>query len=102
MITLIDENREAIEALCRAYAVARLEVFGSAVRGKFDPARSDVDFLVEFRKSPTMDAVDQYFGLLEDLQALLDRRIDLVCVKALRNPFFVRSVNATKELLYAA
>ena len=31
MIRLIEENREAIDRLCRKYHVAKLEVFGSAV-----------------------------------------------------------------------
>ena len=37
-----------IRSLCRAYGVARLEVFGSICTGEFDPARSDVDFLIEY------------------------------------------------------
>ena len=37
-----------IAELCRAHHVRRLAVFGSAVREDFDPARSDIDLLVEF------------------------------------------------------
>ena len=45
-------HRETLAALCRQYGVARLDVFGSAARGAdFDPARSDVDLLVEFTPS---------------------------------------------------
>ena len=43
--TLIDDNHAQIADLCRTFGVRRLDVFGSAVREDFDPARSDVDFL---------------------------------------------------------
>ena len=48
MISLIEDNREAIVALCEQYGVQRLALFGSAVTGTFDPARSDLDFAVDF------------------------------------------------------
>jgi len=103
MIALVDDQRPAIEALCKRYGVARLEVFGSAADGTFDPQTSDVDFLVTFGPPPEgMDAADQYFGLLFDLEVLFGRRIDLVCEKAMRNPYFIRSVNAGRRGLYAA
>lgn len=41
-------DREAVAELCRRYGVARLSLFGSALTAEFDPATSDVDFLVEF------------------------------------------------------
>ena len=45
-------HRDTLAAWCRQYGVARLDVFGSAARGvDFDPARSDVDLLVEFAPS---------------------------------------------------
>jgi uncharacterized protein len=55
MISLIEDHLEEIVALCREYGVARLEVFGSAATGAFDPGRSDVDFLVEY--APDTDLV---------------------------------------------
>lgn len=102
MIPLIEENHDRLEQLCRKYHVGRLEVFGSASTGAFDASRSDLDFLVEFRATPEMNAADQYFGLLEELEATFQRRIDLVCAKAMRNPYFIQGVNATRRPLYAA
>src|SRR5438876_87045 len=48
MIAILDQHRDEIAELCRKYRVQRLESFGSAARGDFDPNRSDLDFLVEF------------------------------------------------------
>ena len=45
---LIESHRAEIAQLCARFGVHRLELFGSAATGAFDPARSDVDFLVEF------------------------------------------------------
>lgn len=102
MVQLIEDNRATIEELCKKYDVSRLDVFGSAATGDFDPDHSDVDFLVEFRRTAEMTAADQYFGLLEDLQSLLHRKVDLVESGAMRNRFFIRRVNETRRLLYAA
>ena len=40
----ITAKREALDALCQTYGVARLEIFDSAGRGgDFDPDRGDID-----------------------------------------------------------
>lgn len=91
-----------LERLCSKYRVSRLELFGSAVAGDFDPERSDFDFLVEFRREKEINPADQYFGLLEDLEELFVRHIDLVEVGAMHNPYFIRRVNESRTLIYAA
>ena len=65
MIRMIQDNRAAIEALCRRFNVARLEVFGSAANDEFDVARSDVDFLVEFKPLEPAPLADAYFVVPE-------------------------------------
>lgn len=102
MTPLIEQNRAAIEELCRKFHVKRLELFGSAATEAFDQDVSDLDFLVEFGSSPAVSRADQYFGLLEALKALFRRDVDLVTVNSLRNPYFIRAVNDTRLPLYAA
>ena len=102
MIALIDQQREDIERLCAKYHVLRFEVFGSAADGTFNPESSDLDFLVEFERTPIINAADQYFGLLFDLEGLFHRRIDLVESGAMRNPYFIRRVNESRRPIYAA
>lgn len=94
-------DRDAIADLCRQYGVRRLCVFGSAVTDRFDPERSDVDFLVEFGDG-SPESFDTYFGLKEALEDLLGRPVDLVEPVALENPYFAASVGETAEELYAA
>ena len=101
MTKLIEQHRNEVIDLCRRYGVRRLELFGSAATGAFEPERSDLDFLVEFDANPSK-LFDRYFGLKESLEALYGRRVDLVTVGSLRNPYFIESVNKTRQLVYAA
>ena len=48
------------------------------------------------------ELADAYFGLLAELSRLLNRKVDLVTPKAIRNPYFLRAVNQTRRMLYAA
>lgn len=102
MIDLIEQNMGSLIAICRRFGVRRLEVFGSAVTGPFDPASSDLDFLVDFGDMPGHERFDAYFDLLDALRSLFGREVDLVESGAMRNPYFVRRVNESRTELYAA
>ena len=52
MIDLISSNLQSISTLCQMYGVAKLEVFGSAASGRFDPERSDIDLIISFADRP--------------------------------------------------
>ena len=99
----IAEKRQELIALCRRYDVARLEVFGSAARGAdFDPARSDADFLVEFKAGSVLPPLEQFFGLADALANLLGRPVDLVEPSAIKNPFIRAAVDRSRELVYGS
>lgn len=95
----IAEKRNAVAALCRRFGVARLEVFGSAVRGTgFDRDRSDADFLVTFTPA-TRNDLAAFADFKDALEKLLGRRVDLVereAVEASRN--FIRRRNILSEI----
>jgi predicted nucleotidyltransferase len=102
MIAQIEQRRTEVEALCRRFQVRRLEVFGSAAAGDFRGEASDLDFLVEFAPQAGPGYADRYFGLLESLEALFGRPVDLVVAGAIKNPYFRESVERTRAVLYAA
>jgi len=102
MTALLEAKRNEITALCRRRRVSRLDVFGSAARGAFDAETSDLDFLVEFQPLGPGERAEAYFGLLEDLEELFQRPVDLVMARAISNPYFRRAVEQTRETLYAA
>jgi predicted nucleotidyltransferase len=91
-----------LQTLCRRHGVARLALFGSATRESFDADNSDYDFTVEFLPLPAGTKADAYFDLLEDLQQLLQRPVDLIVNGAITNPFFEESVKTSEQQLYAA
>jgi predicted nucleotidyltransferase len=97
---LLEENLDAIRALCEQHRVKRLAVFGSAAKGTFDETRSDVDFVVEF--FPEVRGWDDYFNFKFALEALFGREVDLVEPSAVKNPFFREVLTLTMRELYAA
>jgi predicted nucleotidyltransferase len=103
MNPLIEQQREAIRAICREFGISRLELFGSAATDAFDPTSSDVDFIVDY--PPDYDFgpwLARYFEFKERLEALLARQVDLVMAGAPRNPYVIQSIDETRQLLYAA
>jgi predicted nucleotidyltransferase len=102
MIDEIALQREELRVLCRRFHVRRLDLFGSAARSDFDSVRSDFDFIVEFDRSAPQHPFDAYFGLKEGLEALLGRKVDLVELSAVRNPYLKASIEQSRENVYAA
>ena len=100
--TIIDRHKPVVVELCRTHQVRRLEVFGSAADGSFRPESSDIDFLVEFHPLGPGECYECYFGLLESLQTLFERRVDLVDVECLKNPYFIKGVNRSRKIVYDA
>lgn len=102
MIELIEQHRTELIELCCRYRVQTLEVFGSAAEGTWDDERSDLDFLVQFLPQSPPDHADAYFGLLFGLEDLFHCKIDLVETPAIRNSYFLKSVNRNRRVFYAA
>src|SRR5260370_27149260 len=82
MLTLIADKLPELERLCRLHGVRRLEAVGSAAREvDFDPARSDIDLLVEFEpgRLPTLSA---FFRLRDAIETTFGRPVDLLMLEA--------------------
>ena len=103
MHQLIQQHQAEIADVCRRYRVQQLDVFGSAARGQdFDPQRSDVDFLVEFKPRPNTGYARMYFEFQEALEQLVGRPVELVNVTAIRNPYFRAAVQKSRERVYGS
>jgi len=102
MTGVIENKRQAIAEVCKRHGVVRLDAFGSALRDDFRPGESDLDLLVELGPMDPYARVDAYFGMLEELRALLGLEIDLVMVGAVKNPYIARDIERTRRMLYAA
>jgi predicted nucleotidyltransferase len=100
MHRLIEQNLDAIRALCRAYGVVRLDLFGSAATGAFREASSDLDFVVTFADTAVGGYADRYLAFAEALEALFGRKVDLLTERSIRNPFFRDAVEASRQRIY--
>lgn len=101
MHNIIESHRDEIHQLCRQFGVQSLDLFGSATGDAFDPQHSDIDFIVDFGPGAQPDLFNRYFGLNEALAALFDRKVDLVMAGGMVNPYFIASVNRTRQPVYA-
>jgi len=61
-MSAVDLRIEELHELCRRFRVTRLELYGSAAEGRFDPAASDLDFLVEFADLEPVAYADAYLA----------------------------------------
>lgn len=98
---MIATERKGLEALCKQYQVDRLYLFGSAMTDHFT-AESDLDIIVRFRELdlPPEDRGQLYWDLLDALEQLFGRKVDLLTDKKFSNPYFQREVDKTKTLIY--
>ena len=102
MHPVIQEKLPQVVKLCRRNHVARLDLFGSAVRDEFDPVRSDLDFVVEYLPVPEAKTMEAYFGFKEALEQLFGRKVDLVERTAVQNRFFREELEETQVSIFAA
>ncbi len=100
MIALIEQRKARIAEACRAFGVQRLEVFGSAVRGDFNPEKSDLDFIAKFMPPLHPGVADRFLGLAETLEEILARPVDLLTEAMIRNPVLREEINRDRTPIY--
>jgi uncharacterized protein len=98
-MNLIDTYSADIKRICSLYNVKSLYAFGSVISDQFNE-KSDVDFIVDFNAIDIKNYADNYFDFKFSLQDILNRNIDLIEEKAIKNPYFKESVNKQRKLVY--
>lgn len=96
---IIEGNIDKIKDLCSKHKVARLFVFGSVLNDRFTKT-SDIDLLVDFSGVDLYDYADNYFDFKAAMENLLNRQIDLLEDKAVKNPYLRKSIDSSKQLIY--
>ena len=102
MNSLIQAHQSELTSLCQRFHVRKLELFGSAAQDKDVASIGDLDFLVDFAEANQISRADAYFGLLESLQNLFNKPVDLVMLSAIKNPYLLQSIEKDRKTLYAA
>ena len=101
MQRFIENKIQKLREICKTYDVKSMYVFGSACTNKFNE-NSDIDILVAFKDISIEKYTDNYFELHYKLEQLFGRKIDLLTENSLSNPYLIKSIEETKQLLYAA
>jgi len=95
----VNQHIKEISTLCQTYKVAKLFAFGSVLTKNFNE-QSDIDLIVDFNKNQIKDYFINYFDFKYALEAVFGRKVDLVEEQAIKNPYFKKTVDATKMLIY--
>jgi predicted nucleotidyltransferase len=98
-MNISDKNMEQIKEICKKYKVKNFFVFGSVLTDSFSP-NSDIDFIVDFEEKDPIKYTDLYFKLKDKLEKILNRQIDLIEDRAIKNSFFRNEINQSKVLIY--
>ena len=98
-MNLLENYSKDIIELCKTHKVKSLYAFGSVLSDKFNN-ESDVDLIVDFQQLDVLDYGDNYYDLKFSLENILNRNIDLLEQKALKNPYFINTLNLNKKLIY--
>lgn len=93
-------DQQKIETFCRRWKIAEFSIFGSVLREDFGP-ESDVDVLISFEPDIPWSLFD-WMDMIEELQGILGREVDMVEKSGLRNPFRRQAILSTRQLIYAA
>lgn len=101
MNEIIKDKIEILIKLCQKYDVKTMHVFGSITTDRFEQ-NSDIDIIVAFKDISFEKYTDNYFELHYELEKIFGRKVDLITERSLSNPYFVQSIEKTKQLLYAA
>ena len=106
MVSLVENNLDAIKTLCKQNYVEKLYLFGSAARGTDFSESSDVDFLCYYQpyksEAELFARHDYWYDLEDGLEKLLGRKVDVVPGSQIRNKYLIHFINQDKVLVYAS
>ncbi len=92
----IEKKIPQIITLFKQYKVKEEYIFGSATNESFNK-NSDVDFLYAFEDNLDYETyANNYFILINELENILNRQVDLVAKKTLKNPYLIKSIDESK------
>ena len=94
-----EKNIERIKQLCKEHRVKNFSVFGSVLTDNFS-TDSDIDFVVDFDEKDPIKYTDLYFQLKDKLENVLQRQIDLIEERGIKNSFFRKEIDESKVVIY--
>jgi predicted nucleotidyltransferase len=98
-MNILSNHTTQIKSLCETHNVKSLYAFGSVLTQDFNE-KSDIDLIVDFFPLDVLEYGDNYYELKFSLENILNRPIDLLEEKALKNPYFKKNIINQRQLIY--
>ena len=100
MDIIISSNRDKINIFFEMHKVEKAYLFGSVTTNRFSE-NSDIDFLVKFKDGlDPLEKGELWWDLHDTLRNFFNREVDIVTENSLKNPYFIRELEKTKQLIY--
>lgn len=98
-MSILQNHSKEISSLCEIHKVKSLYAFGSVLTQDFNE-NSDIDLIVDFHPLNVLEYGDNYYELKFSLENILNRPIDLLEEKAIKNPYFKKNIINQRQLIY--
>jgi hypothetical protein len=95
----INIEKKRISEFCRKWKIIELSLFGSVLNENFRP-KSDVDVLISLAADAPW-SLYEWVDMMEELEEIFGRRVDLVEKAGLRNPYRRREILKNRRVIYA-
>jgi predicted nucleotidyltransferase len=100
MNSIILSNISTLKKLFKKHKIEKAYVFGSAATDNFDES-SDIDFLIKFEPGiEPLERGELWWNLHDSLRDYFKREIDIVTENSLKNPYFIKELNETRQMIY--
>lgn len=94
---LLKAHHDEFILLCKIHQVKELYAFGSSIT---DHYTADIDIVVEVDEPDPLNRGELLLSLWTELEDLFSKKIDLLTINSIRNPYLKQSIDSTKKLIY--
>ena len=100
LIAILKERHEEFIKICASHQVEKIYAFGSSITDHFDPAKSDIDLIIELAIQDPIVYGETLLSLWNTLESFFNRKVDLLTEESIQNPYLRKSIESTKKLIY--
>lgn len=100
MMPSVFSEKDKINIIFKKHKIEKVYLFGSVLTTKYSKD-SDIDFLIKFQDSLNpLEKGELWWSLHDTLRQFFNREIDIVTESSLKNPYFIKEIEKTKQLIY--
>lgn len=87
-------------SICETHHVSSLYAFGSSITDRFYETTSDIDLLIEIDTDDPIERGETLMSIWDKFEGFFQRKVDLLTIASIKNPILMKSIEATKVLIY--